>query len=47
MPVVLSETMFMMMPQQEAALRNPEVQARIARAHVQALEAFLVRRARH
>jgi hypothetical protein len=39
--------MFMMIPQQEAGLHDPEVQARIARAHVQALEAFLVRRARH
>jgi N-acetylmuramoyl-L-alanine amidase len=47
MPAVLSETMFMMIPQQEAGLHDPEVQARIARAHVQALEAFLVRRARH
>lgn len=41
MPAALSETMFLMIPQQEAALRNPEVHQRIARAHVEALEAFL------
>jgi N-acetylmuramoyl-L-alanine amidase len=45
MPAVLTETMFMMIPQQEAALRDPAVQERIARAHVRALEAFLRRRA--
>lgn len=41
MPSVLTETMFLMVPQQEAALRNPAVQERIAEAHVRALEAFL------
>jgi N-acetylmuramoyl-L-alanine amidase len=42
---VLSETMFMMIPEQEAALRDPRVQARIAQAHLRALELFLLRRA--
>jgi N-acetylmuramoyl-L-alanine amidase len=46
MPSVLSETMFMMVPEQEAALRDPAVQERIARAHVRALESFLLARAR-
>jgi N-acetylmuramoyl-L-alanine amidase len=46
MPAVLTETMFMMVPQHEAALRDPAVQERIARAHLRALEAFFRRRAR-
>jgi N-acetylmuramoyl-L-alanine amidase len=41
MPSVLTETMFLMVPQQEAALRDPAVHERIARAHVRAIEAFL------
>jgi len=41
MPSVLSETMFMMIPQQEAALRDPDVQRRIAAAHLRAIEKFL------
>jgi N-acetylmuramoyl-L-alanine amidase len=45
MPSILSETMFLMIPQQEAALRDPAVQERIARAHFRALEAFLRDRA--
>ncbi|MBX6362774.1 MAG: N-acetylmuramoyl-L-alanine amidase, partial [Gemmatimonadetes bacterium] len=45
-PSVLTETMFLMVPQQEAALRNPGVQDRIARAHVAGLREFLVSRAR-
>jgi len=45
MPSVLSETMFLMIPQQEAALRDPAVQERIARAHLRALEAFFRARA--
>mgnify|MGYP001256722787 CR=1 FL=1 len=45
MPAVLTETMFMMIPQQEAALRDPEVQERIARAHYRAIVAFLRDRA--
>lgn len=40
-PSVLTETMFLMVPQQEAALRDPRVQERIARAHFRALEAFV------
>jgi N-acetylmuramoyl-L-alanine amidase len=46
MPSVLSETMFMMVPEQEAALRDAAVQERIARAHVRAIELFLLERAR-
>jgi N-acetylmuramoyl-L-alanine amidase len=45
MPSVLSETMFMMVPQQEAALRDPAVHRRIAEAHLRALERFLRGRA--
>ncbi|HSJ24618.1 MAG TPA: N-acetylmuramoyl-L-alanine amidase [Longimicrobiales bacterium] len=45
MPSVLSETMFMMIPEQEAALRDAGVQERIARAHVRAIERFLLGRA--
>ncbi|MGH7504355.1 MAG: N-acetylmuramoyl-L-alanine amidase family protein, partial [Longimicrobiales bacterium] len=45
MPAVLTETMFMMMPAQEAALRDPAVQDRIAHAHLRALEAFFRERA--
>jgi N-acetylmuramoyl-L-alanine amidase len=45
MPSVLTETMFMMIPEQEAALRDPAVQERIARAHLRALERFLLLRA--
>jgi N-acetylmuramoyl-L-alanine amidase len=41
MPSVLTETMFLMVPVQEAALRNPEVHERIAAAHVRGIEAFL------
>lgn len=46
MPAVLTETMFMMFPQQEASLRDPDVLDRIANAHVLGLEAFLRARAR-
>ena len=45
MPSILSETLYMMLPRHEAALRDPEVHTRIARAHVRALEAFLRERA--
>ena len=41
MPAVLTETEFMMLPEVEAALRDPQVQERIARAHFRAIEAFL------
>jgi N-acetylmuramoyl-L-alanine amidase len=45
MPAVLTETSFMMVPEQEAALKNPEWLRRIARAHLRGLEDFLRRRA--
>lgn len=41
MPSVLTETEFMMLPEVEAALRDPAVQERIARAHFRAIESFL------
>ena len=41
MPSVLTESTFMMLPRQEAALRDPAVQARIAAAHLRALEGWL------
>jgi N-acetylmuramoyl-L-alanine amidase len=40
-PAILTETMFMMIPEQEAALRDPAVQRRIAEAHVRGLERWL------
>ena len=45
MPSILSESLFMMVPEHEAALRVPAVQRRIALAHVRALETFAARRA--
>ncbi|HEX6939945.1 MAG TPA: N-acetylmuramoyl-L-alanine amidase [Longimicrobiales bacterium] len=45
MPAALTETMFLMIPEQEAALRNPGVIDRIARAHRRAIIDFLRRRA--
>jgi N-acetylmuramoyl-L-alanine amidase len=45
MPAALTETSFMMVPEQEAALRNAQAIDRIARAHVRALEAFVRGRA--
>ncbi len=45
MPSALTETSFMMVPQHEAALRDANVQERIARAHFRAIEAFLRTRA--
>ncbi|MFS8638089.1 MAG: N-acetylmuramoyl-L-alanine amidase [Gemmatimonadota bacterium] len=41
MPAALTETMFLMIPRQEAALRDPEVIERIARAHYRGIEAFV------
>ena len=41
MPTVLTETLFLMFPEQEAAVRTPEVQERIAAAHMRALEGFV------
>ena len=45
MPAALTESVYMMIPQQEAALRDPAVQERIARAHLRGIEAFLRSRA--
>jgi N-acetylmuramoyl-L-alanine amidase len=45
MPSALTETMFMMIPEQEAALRDAAIQARIAEAHLRGLEVFLLQRA--
>jgi N-acetylmuramoyl-L-alanine amidase len=45
MPSVLTETMFLMLPEQEAALRDPATHERIARAHLRGIEAFLRERA--
>jgi N-acetylmuramoyl-L-alanine amidase len=41
MPAVLTEAFFMMIPQQEAGLRDPEVLERLARAHLRGIESFL------
>ena len=46
MPAVLTESAFLMVPRQEAALRDPAVQERIAAAHLRGLEAFVRARAR-
>jgi N-acetylmuramoyl-L-alanine amidase len=46
MPSVLTETLFLMFPEQEAAVRTADVQERIAAAHLRALEAFVVERSR-
>jgi len=40
MPSTLTETMFLMVPRQENALRDPEVRRRIAQAHFRAIETF-------
>ena len=45
MPSILSESAFMMIPRNEAALRDPEVIDRIADAHLRGIEAFLRARA--
>jgi N-acetylmuramoyl-L-alanine amidase len=45
MPSVLTETMFMMFPEQEAALRAPGVLDRIAQAHLNGIAAFVRERA--
>lgn len=41
MPAVLTESLFMMFPQQEAALKDPAFLDRLADAHVRGLEAFV------
>jgi N-acetylmuramoyl-L-alanine amidase len=40
MPSALTETTFLMVPRQEAAMRDPEVRRRIAQAHFRAIDAF-------
>ena len=45
MPATLTETSFMMVPEQEAGLKNPAWLERIARAHLRGIEAFLRKRA--
>ena len=40
-PAILTENMFMMIPEQEAALRREDVRRRIAEAHVRGLEEWL------
>jgi len=45
MPAVLTETLFMMFPEQESALRDPGVLERIAAAHLRAMESFVRERA--
>jgi N-acetylmuramoyl-L-alanine amidase len=41
MPSALTESLFMMLPEQEAALRDPGFLDRLAAAHVRGIEAFL------
>jgi N-acetylmuramoyl-L-alanine amidase len=41
MPSVLTESLFMMFPEQEAALRDPRFLDRLAAAHFRALESFV------
>lgn len=41
-PAILTEVMFMMIPEQEAALRDPDVQRRVAEAHVRGLARWLI-----
>ena len=45
MPTALTESLFMPIPEQEAALRNPEFVERLADAHLRGIEAFLRERA--
>jgi len=44
MPAALTETAFLMIPEQEAALRDPAVIERIAQAHMRGIESFLRQR---
>lgn len=41
MPSVLTESAYLMLPEQESALRDPEVQDRLAGAHLRAIAAFV------
>jgi N-acetylmuramoyl-L-alanine amidase len=45
MPSTLTESLYMMIPEQEAALRDPAFVDRLAEAHVRGIEAFLRQRA--
>jgi N-acetylmuramoyl-L-alanine amidase len=45
MPSTLTESLFMMVPEQEAALRDPDFLSRLAAAHVRGMEAYLRARA--
>jgi N-acetylmuramoyl-L-alanine amidase len=45
MPSALTESLYMMIPEQEAALRDPAFVDRLADAHVRGIEAFLRERA--
>jgi len=45
MPSVLTETLFLMFPEQEAALQDARVVERIAAAHLRAIESFVRERA--
>lgn len=45
MPSTLTESLFLMFPQQEAALRDPDFLDRLAAAHLRGLETFLRARA--
>lgn len=45
MPSALTESLFMLIPEQEAALRDPGFLDRLAEAHVRGIEAFLRSRA--
>ncbi len=45
MPSTLTESLFMLIPEQEAALRDPELLERLAAAHLRGIEAFLRGRA--
>jgi N-acetylmuramoyl-L-alanine amidase len=45
MPSVITESLFMMFPEQENALRDPAFLDRLAAAHVRGIEAFLRERA--
>ena len=46
MPSALTESLYMMFPDQEAALRDPKFLDKLAEAHVRGLEAFLRSRAK-
>jgi N-acetylmuramoyl-L-alanine amidase len=41
MPAVLTESLYLMFPQQEAALRDPAFLDRLAGAHIRGIERFL------